>query len=71
MTEAVKEAKDAKKEAVVELEKGADTVVSLLALSAALLCTEVLGRADLLHCWLSPALLCSSSLSWPTLLESG
>ena len=27
MTEAVKEAKDAKKEVVVELEKGADTVV--------------------------------------------
>ena len=29
MTEAVKEAKDAKKDAAVDLEKGADTVVGL------------------------------------------
>ncbi len=58
MTEAVKEAKDAKKEAVVELEKGADTVVRLLAPFLALLCADVLNFAHFLGmlAYLAPSL---------------
>ncbi len=53
----MKEAKDAKKEAVVELEKGAETVVRFSAPLLAQLWAEVLGQADL------PAVLARSGLS--------
>ena len=54
MTEAVKEAKDAKKEVVVELEKGADTVVGCLLLVCSCSVLRSLAPAAFpLQYWLS------------------
>ena len=51
VTEAIKEAKDAKKEAVVELEKGADTVVRS---TASVLHSAALGLPSLQKLVLQP-----------------